>query len=112
LDENRRSRFDTMRPEDFLDARAQRRRPKGVRAAKAALLESFRPWAPLSSAPLTRGFLLMGRGDCMRAADRGSTPRDNRSFLDTRAKRLSPRRESAEKAALLESFHPWAAKIL
>ena len=33
----------------ILDARAQRRRPVGVRAAKAMLLESFRPWAPSHS---------------------------------------------------------------
>ena len=37
----------------ILDARAQRRRSVGVRAAKAMLLESFRPWAPFSCKDLS-----------------------------------------------------------
>ena len=87
----------------ILVARAQRRRPKGVRAREASALETIRLVLPnVKPSPSAGVFRLKARPE--ETDDSGSTKCDYRSILVARAQRRRPKGVRAREASALETI--------
>ena len=87
----------------ILVARAQRRRPKGVRAREASALETIRLVLPnVKPSPSAGVFRLKARPE--ETDDSGSTKCDYRRILVARAQRRRPKGVRAREASALETI--------